>query len=360
MNLALTVGKIAGGLLAHSQALVADGIHSLSDLVTDVFVLFAAQYAHAEADLEHPYGHERIETLATVVIGAVLVAIGVGIAADSAHRLFNPGRLWLPEAWALLVAAGSVGAKEWLYRYTLRHAREQRSNLLHANAWHHRSDAASSIVVIVGVGGALLGLPYLDAIAAAVVAWMVAKVGVKLVNESIRELIDTGLDAGQVRDITDTILLVDGVRNLHQLRTRQMGSKALVDVHIILTNPRMSVSEGHQISERVRARLINVIPDVEDVTVHIDPEDDEHSAPGIDLAPRKQVVARLEERWRGIAAAAEIRQITLHYLDGRIYAEVELPLALAVDDSAVEDLREAFRAGMDEQTDIADVRLLFF
>ena len=359
VNLTLAAAKIWGGFLAQSQALIADGIHSLSDLASDVFVLYAARHANLEADDDHPYGHERIETLATVVVGVALVIIGAAIAVDALHRLLNPGRLWSPEAWAMLVAAISVACKEGLYRYTLRIAQELRSNLLRANAWHHRSDAASSVIVMIGLGGALLGWPYLDSVAAGVVAVMIGKVGVELISNSIRELIDTGLDEDQLREIRQTILSVDGIKSMHMLRTRQMGKKALVDVHLILTNARLSVSEGHQISERVRGRLIKMITDVEDVTVHIDPEDDEETHTGIHLALRQQVVAQLADIWSDIPATNEIRSITLHYLDGAIHVEVELPLALVVDEATTAALREAFCANLHKYPDIDSVRLLF-
>ena len=154
VDLILAAGKIGGGFAAQSQSLVADGVHSLSDLVTDLLVLVAAKLSRAKPDADHPYGHERIETAATVALGVVLIVIGVGIAFDSLWRLFHPEDLQIPAWWAMAIAAVSVGFKEGVYHYTIRAARRFRSRLLEANAWHARSDAASSIVVIVGVGGA--------------------------------------------------------------------------------------------------------------------------------------------------------------------------------------------------------------
>ena len=217
----------------------------------------------------------------------------------------------------------------------------------------------SSVVVIVGVSGALLGLPYLDAIAAMVVAWMVAKIGFGLARGAVMELIDTGLDAGQVETIRDSILEIDGVRALHELKTRQMGGRALVDVHIILDDPRVSVSEGHQISETVRARLIREIEDVEDVMVHIDPEDDEVVVPGHHLPLRKDALARATARWRDVEAASRIRRVDLHYLGGRIHLDVELPLADAVDAETVATLRRQLQDALSDDPDIAEVRIVF-
>ncbi|MCY4349859.1 MAG: cation diffusion facilitator family transporter [Thiotrichales bacterium] len=359
VDLILAVGKIVGGFAAHSQSLVADGVHSLSDLVTDLLVLFAAKHARAKPDAEHPYGHERIETAATVALGVVLLVIGAGIAFDAFRRLFHPEQLAIPAWWAMAVAAVSVGCKEGVYHYSMRAAKRYRSKLLEANAWHARSDAASSIVVIIGVGGTLLGLGYLDAIAAVIVAWMIGKMGFRLARQSLEELIDTGLDPEQVESIRAALMEVDGVRDLHMLRTRQMGPKSLVDVHILIDDPKLSVSEGHQISETARARLIRKFQDIEDVTVHIDPEDDEEVAQGRHLGLRGEVEARLRTAWADVPEAGAIRRITLHYLDGRIEVEIELPLELALGSDSPGPIRRRFERVARQNPDVSRVRILF-
>ena len=355
----LALAKVGGGLAAQSQSLVADGVHSLSDLVTDLLVLFAARLARAKPDADHPYGHERIETAATVALGVVLILIGAGIALDSFWRLFHPEELQVPAWWAMAIAAVSVGLKEGVYHYSMRAARRFRSRLLEANAWHARSDAASSIVVIVGVGGALLGLGYLDAIAAVIVSWMIGAMGYRLARQSVEELIDTGLEPEQVESIRAALMEIDGVRDLHMLRTRQMGPKSLVDVHILLDDPKLSVSEGHQISEAARAELIRKFLDIEDVTVHIDPEDDEVVAQGRDLGLRGDIEARLRAAWTNVPEAEAIRRITLHYLDGRIQVEVELPLELALGREAPEPIRQRFEQAAEAVPDVSKVRILF-
>lgn len=359
LDLSLGIAKIIGGFIGHSQALIADGMHSISDLATDVLVLVAAKHANVDADAEHPYGHARIETAATVGLGLLLLLIGGGIAIDAVRKLITPESLVVPAAWGLVIAVISVASKEWIYRYTMRYARLLKSNLLRANAWHSRSDAFSSIVVIVGLGGAQFGFEYLDALAALVVAAMIAKIGYDLSWSSLRELVDTGLDPGELEDIRATIMSVGGVRDLHELRTRRMGGKALVDVHIILEDPTLSVSEGHHISENVRSRLIRRIDDVEDVLVHIDPEDDESVAPSEHLDLRRKMLERLQSRWRHLDAAAEIRRVTLHYLDGKVHVELELPVSLAPDQESVEQLAADFRNAVADEPDVADVRLLF-
>ncbi len=328
VNVILAVLKVVLGVIGHSAALVADGIHSLSDLASDVVVLYAAKLGSEHADERHPYGHARIETVATVAVGALLIIVAAGIAYDAVARMFHPERLLHPTLVTLVVAAVSVLAKEALFQYTMRAAKRLRSNLLRANAWHHRTDAISSVVVIVGIGGAMAGLEYLDAVAAVLVGLMIAKAGWDLAAHSISELVDTALEPERLEAIRNTILEVEGVGALHMLRTRRMGAEALVDVHI-LVDPTISVSEGHQLSEKVRWHLIRNIDEVADVTVHIDHEDDEEAAPSMHLPLRETMVALLRERWVGIDHADAIEEIRLHYLDGKIEVELLLPLDVA-------------------------------
>ena len=165
-DLILGVAKIVGGFISTSTALIADGVHSLSDLFTDFIVIYAAKHSHREADAEHPYGHGRIETLATVVLGLSLMAVSIGITWDAISRLFHPDRLWHPGYLALILASLSIVIKEGLYHYSMGIARKYRSNMLKANAWHSRTDAISSVIVVIGVAGSMAGLNYLDAIAA--------------------------------------------------------------------------------------------------------------------------------------------------------------------------------------------------
>jgi cation diffusion facilitator family transporter len=359
LDFLLGVIKIVGGFFSHSQALIADGVHSFSDLATDVLVIYAAKHAHAEADEEHPYGHGRIETAATVGLGIALMLISLGIVYDAVSSLLEPEALVVPEAWAMGLAAVSVVGKEAIYHYSMRHARRINSEMLRANAWHSRSDAISSVVVIVGVGGALLGMTYLDSVAALVVAVMIGKIGFDFAKSSVSELIDTGVDARHLDEIRDVIQSVDGVESLHLLRTRHMAGRVLVDVHIILHDPRVSVSEGHQISETVRALLMKRFEHIADVTVHIDPEDDEHAAPSNHLGLRGEVLGRLRSRWQNLPAAGQIRRIDLHYLNGHIHVEVELPLALGSDPEQAAANAAAFQEAAASDPDVAEVRVLY-
>jgi cation diffusion facilitator family transporter len=362
IDLLLGIAKIIGGTISSSQALIADGVHSLSDLATDVIVLYAMKHSAKEADEEHPYGHARIETLATVGLGIALIGIAIGIALDAIDRLFHIERLLNPGMLALLIAMLSVVSKEAIYHYSMVIARKYRSNLLKANAWHSRSDSISSVIVVIGVLGSMAGLNYLDAIAAVGVAFMIAKIGWDLSLHSLRELIDTGLEPERVEAIRKTILAVDGVQSLHVLRTRRMGSDALVDVHIQV-NPRLSVSEGHHISETVRAQVIQEIDEVADVMVHIDPEDDEVVAKSMHLPLRQVILNRLKVEASAIEGMMAIRDedITLHYLDGRIHISLALPFTILENDPAAtrERIAAQFADVVERIDDVASIDICY-
>ena len=361
VDLLLGLSKIMVGFAAHSQALIADGVHSLSDLVTDVAVLYAAKHSHQEADEDHPYGHGRIETVVTVVLGIALMGVAIGIMFDATHRLFNPNTLLSPGVWALVIAGISVISKEVIYQYTMVVARRYRSNMLKANAWHSRSDAISSIIVVIGILGSMAGLTYLDAIAAIGVGVMIAKIGWDLAWNSLKELVDTGLESERVKEIEKSILDVDGVGTLHILRTRQIGADALVDVHIQV-DPYLSVSEAHYISETVRTKLIHEIEEVIDVMVHIDPEDDEDLPANTKLPLRPEILKKLEQAWENIPEAKEIENITLHYLQGKIEIELLLPLAILHNkqtNTALE-IEQRFKEALMNVSEIEKVSIRYF
>jgi cation diffusion facilitator family transporter len=320
INVLLTTLQMVGGFFAHSQALMADGLHSLSDLLSDVLVLFANRHGSRHADAEHPYGHARIETAATLILGAFLAVLGVVLLVAAAMRLQHPEALRAVSPPALAIAFLALVAKEGLFRYMLAVAKKVRSQMLVANAWHARSDAASSLVVIIGVGGNLLGYSFLDLVAAAVVGVMIAHMGGKLALEAMSELIDTGLDAEEVEAIRQTLLNTHGVRGLHELRTRKMADNALVDAHIMV-DPKISVSEGHYIAESARHAVLKK-HHVMDVMVHIDPEDDMQAKPNAHLPNRPSLMTHLTKRL-GATDLSDIR-VVFHYLDGKVDAELYL------------------------------------
>ena len=353
----LGITKILVGWVAHSQALIADGIHSLSDLATDFIVLYAAKHAHKEADENHPYGHGRIETLATVGLGVTLVIIAGGIAYDAVLRLNNPDELLQPGLLALVVAAVSVVAKEWIYHYTINVARYLRSDMLMANAWHSRSDAITSVVVVIGIAGAMFEYPYLDAVAAVAVAVMIAKIGVDLVRTSSKELIDTALEPQEIDTIRGHISSVSGVRAMHMLRSRKSAGDAFIDVHIQV-DPRLSVSDGHQVGETVRRQLMDKVDIVSDVTVHIDPENDESGFSCNELPSREKVLSELKQQWSQFPEAM-IENVTLHYLSGKIHVELDLPLDTLQNMSEAKSLVQKLKQAVSSLSYIRDVQIRF-
>ncbi len=325
INLVLTAFQVVGGFFAHSQALMADGLHSLSDLLSDILVLYANRHGNRDADENHPYGHARVETAATLILGVFLAALGVGLLVAAAMRLQHPAGVQAVNPVALAVAFLALIAKESMFRYMLAVAKRVRSQMLVANAWHARSDAASSLVVVVGIGGNLLGYTFLDLVAAAVVGVMIAHMGGKLAMEAMSELIDTALDAEEVDAIRQTLINTHGVLGLHELRTRKMADNALVDAHI-LVDPRISVSEGHYIAETARNAVLKH-HHVLDVMVHIDPEDDMSVHQNVKLPSRPDLLAKLTERLGDDDLLGN--RVIFHYLEGKVDVELYLPVSKA-------------------------------
>jgi cation diffusion facilitator family transporter len=359
VNAFLAAIKIVLGFIGQSQALIADGIHSLADLASDIAVIVAAKHGSREADEEHPYGHGRIETVVTVLLGLFLIGVAVGILFDAVSRIVEPSRLLSPTWHALLAAFISILANEFLFQYTLRAAKKNKSNLLRANAWHHRTDSISSVIALIGIAGTMAGLPFLDSVAAIGVSMMIAKVGWDLGWASLQELIDAALEKDKIDEIRKVILGVDGVKAVHSLRTRSHGGMALVDVHILVKNSRISVSEGHQISETVHHRLLRQVDEVTDVTVHIDPEDDENCAPNSHLPLRQTVRNRLEQYWRDYPEHTQIKWVTLHYLNGKLEVELGLPLELATSAEDAQKIQKKFASISERDNDIARISVNF-
>ncbi|WP_287603929.1 cation diffusion facilitator family transporter [Thiothrix sp.] len=323
VNIFLTIAQIIGGILTHSQALVADAMHTLSDLVGDIVVLFAAHHAGKAADANHPYGHGRIETLATVILGILLGGVAAAIFLQAWDRLAGDAPLVTPEPWAMAIAALAIIGKEGLYQYTVHVAKRISSPMLKASAWHHRSDAISSVLVLLAIGGAQLGFPWLDSVAAILVAIMIFYMAIQLILESTSELVDTGLDSQEVQDIRDFICAINGVESVHLLRTRRMGGRVLADVHLQVDG-RISVSEGHHIGETVMYRLRKQFPSISDVVIHIDPEDDETVHPCKNLPSRAELLSTLQTLPEAATLLASVDDLTLHYNGGKLQLEMVL------------------------------------
>jgi cation diffusion facilitator family transporter len=323
INIILSIAKVIAGTLFHSAALVADGIHSISDLLTDILVLIVTRFSREEPDAEHPYGHGRFETLGTVVLGSLLLAVAGGMVLDSFQRIFHLSPI-VPGSITLLIALLSILSKEWLYRYTINISKKIRSKMLEANAWHHRSDALSSIVVFIGIAGAMMGIHWLDPLAEFIVSLMVGKIGLELAWSSIKELVDTALSEEETQEIRDFIKQIPGVRNVHDLRSRLMGPDVLLDVHIQVSSS-ISVSEGHQIGLVVTQNLYKQFPSIKDITFHIDAEADEHSEVNQahqDLPLRKDLLKQLEACWGELLPHECIQNLKLHYLNHQVSIEV--------------------------------------
>lgn len=320
VNLVLMTLQILIGIFAHSQALIADGVHSLADLVSDFIVLIANRASAEKPDADHNYGHARYETVASLFLGALLVAVGVGMLWRAGTRLANIDNIPAVHASALAVAVLVLVCKEGLFRYMLRHAQRVRSAMLIANAWHARSDAASSLVVAVGIVGSLFGARLLDPIAAAIVGFLVARMGWVFGWDALQDLSDRALDETATADIRKLLLGTAGVRDVHELRTRKTGDLALVDAHI-LVDPFISVSEGHYIAESARA---SVMTDkrVLDALIHVDPENDAVAHPPARLPTRVAVAALVDAELTkyGLRVAA----LNVHYLSSGLDVDITL------------------------------------
>jgi cation diffusion facilitator family transporter len=280
VNVLLTAIQIVVGVLAKSQGLVADGIHTLSDLVADFVVLFAGHHSKKDADEDHPYGHQRFETAASLVLGALLIAVGAGMLWSAVHKLEDPSTVPTVHVAAFWVACGALVAKELLFRYMLATAKRVKSSMLVANAWHARSDAASSLVVGIGIVGNLAGYPILDPIAALIVGFIVAKMGWSFGWDALHDLMDRAVDDEDVQAIRATLLDTPGVQGVHDLRTRKMGDMIVVDAHLEV-DASITVEAGHDIAVAARQRVLQRHR-VLNLMTHLDPwrrPDLDHASP---------------------------------------------------------------------------------
>lgn len=327
VNTCLALFKIIIGYIGHSQALIADGIHSFSDLITDFLVLAATKLGGREPDKDHPYGHRRIETIATVIISLILIGVAASITYQNIHHILKHTQSMKPSFFVIVVAVISIFANEGLFRYTLHYGKQLHSELLKSNAWHNRSDVWVSVIVLIAVLGDISGIPYLDAIGALIIAILIFKMGITMIFNSVNELIDAGVDEKTKKQIATFITDISGVVALHQLRTRSHGGNIFADVHIQV-QPKISVSEGHYISEQVHLQLLREFKNMVDVTVHIDPEDDELSRPNKNLPTRVDIEMQLTNAFKSLPGFKQKKAVHLHYLNGKIVVELVLPLSV--------------------------------
>ncbi|MBO7160944.1 MAG: cation transporter, partial [Paludibacteraceae bacterium] len=276
VNFLLLIFKFVSGIVGHSAAMIADAVHSLSDFVTDILVLVFVKISSKPADKDHRYGHGKFETLATAIIGAVLLAVGIGIfyqGATSIYAVYNGQVLSSPGYIALIAAAVSIVSKEAVYWYTVIKGKKLNSQAVVANAWHHRSDAFSSIGTLLGIGGAILGgekWAVLDPIAAVVVSIFIVKVAISILNGSLQELLEHALPKTVQEEIKQLILSVDGVSEPHHLRTRRVGSNYAIEVHIRMDG-NLSLNEAHHITSLVEKKLKEKYGEGTNLSVHAEP-----------------------------------------------------------------------------------------
>ena len=285
VNTVLSATQIVTGILSASTALIADGIHSLSDLVSDFVVLFAGHHSKKDADIDHPYGHQRFETAASLALGLILLAVGGAMLWSAVGKLQSPETIQQVHASALWVVGAALIIKESLFRYMLAAAKRVKSSMLVANAWHARSDAASSLVVGIGIIGNLAGYPILDPIAALIVGFMVAKMGWEFGWDAMHDLMDRAVDEQEVEAIRRTLVDTPGVSGVHDVRTRKMGDMIVVDAHIEV-DASITVEAGHDIAVEARQRVLKRHR-VLNLMTHVDPwrrPDLDHPEPGAMLA----------------------------------------------------------------------------
>ncbi len=268
---ALLLGvKLLFGFISGSAGLIADGIHSASDMATDLAVLGGMHLGRRGADDDHPYGHGRFETLAGGIVAGILILVGVFIAWEAVAAL-RSGVVNFPGVPVLVIAPISIVVKEWLYQRTIRVAREVDSAALHANAWHHRSDALSSIAVLAGGIGGLVGWGQADHLAGLIVGLMVVVAGGRTLFVVLHEITEGGLSCDEIANIELTIESVEGAREWHYLRTRRVGRETFIDLHV-LVDPRLSIVEAHRISADIEVALHRAYKRPANVTVHIEPD----------------------------------------------------------------------------------------
>ena len=333
VNLILTISKVIAGIMSGSTALLADALHSLSDMLTDGMTYFLLKVSHTAADENHPYGHGKFETIGTLALAALLMGISVGVLWQvGEHALYGRGPVVMPYL-AAGVALFSIIANEALFRYAVKVGEVANSQLVIANAWHHRSDSLSSLAALLGIiGGYLLNWPYFDDIAALAVAYMLAKVAWDFGKQAFDELVDSALSNEKQQEIEKIILGCSGVLGCHQLRGRTIGGRMFIDVHVEV-DPFISVSEGHAIAEQVEQNLFQQLTFLEDVTVHIDPQRAAHKP-----IPEQAMRDNLTETIRNTITdmnlpACALHTLHVHYLEHHYSADVVL-IGISMEEAA--------------------------
>ena len=269
-NVFLSIIKVLAGVIGNSTAMIADGIHSASDIITSVGVLIGNKISSKPVDKEHNYGHEKAETLVSFLLSIMLIVVAVTIGVDGAKKIFNLDEVKVPTLIPLVVAVISIAIKEYQYRITIKVAKKINSPSLKADAWHHRSDALSSVAAFIGIGGAMLGYKILEPIATIVVALIVCKVALEIFTNSMNELMDVSIDEEQEKQIIEYCKETTGVKHIKTMRTRKHGAFAYVDL-VICVDGALTVKQGHDIANDLEKKLINELAIIKGITVHVEP-----------------------------------------------------------------------------------------
>lgn len=352
VNALLCLIQALGGLLFRSPALLADALHTGTDLVSDIVVAVGTRMAQAPPDDDHPYGHGKYETIAQQIVAVIMIATGIVFAIEVYEDLLNPPSTSPLAVW---VAVVTLITKESLYQYTSRTARRLGNKLLSANAWHHRTDAISSVAVLASLIGSRLGFPFLDPLAGMLIASAITYTGVNFAIKATRDLVEASADESLVDEIREIASRQDGVRRVHEVRARHIGSQVVVDLHVMVDG-RISVSDGHQVAVRVSRAVDDAVSSVTDVLVHIDPEDDEEY-PTIIHRSGAQIEGDVRHCLKHVAGVQDVSHVTVHYLEGRTTVSLEIVVDPDLNIRAASDIATRARLELLEIPDIDEADL---
>lgn len=270
LNVILTVLKIVSGIIGKSSSIIADGLHSASDIITSIAVFIGSKISKKPKDLKHQYGHERAETIVSFILSSMLIVVALGIGLEGIRILFNPSKIVTPTILPLIMSVISILIKEYQYRITIKVAKKINSSSLKADAWHHRSDALSSIAAFIGIGGSILGIRLLDPIASIIVALVVIKVGIDIFKTSCNDLMDTSInfkDLELIKTIANNYKDIEGISSI---KSRKHGAYAYIDMSILIDNDK-TLYNAHEISHKLEKLIIEELPYIKEVNIHIEP-----------------------------------------------------------------------------------------
>ena len=270
VNLLLSLLKFIVGFIGKSQALVSDAVHSASDVVSTIAVMFGVNMSAKQSDTDHPYGHERIESIFSIILAMMLFVTGIGIGISAVKIIISGADIEIPSKITLAAAAVSIAVKEWMYHYTKRTAKKINSSAMLADAWHHRSDALSSIGSLIGIGGAILGFKIFEPIASVVICIFIAKAAIDIFMDAVNRLVDHSCSDEEIEEIRKCIEEIDGVKRIDKLMTRRFGAKIYVDLEIA-EDPNITLLEAHKVAETVHDNIENKLPQVKHCMIHVNP-----------------------------------------------------------------------------------------